>query len=63
YGTAEKSSQSHTGTQLRVAAYGPRAFNFAGLTDQTDMFFTIRDALKLDGEAQPYSTQSRPMSR
>ena len=63
YGTAETSSQSHTGTQLRVAAYGPRAFNFAGLTDQTDMFFTIRDALKLDGEAQPYSTQSRPMSR
>lgn len=47
YGTAERGSQGHTGTQLRVAAYGPRAFNFAGLTDQTDMFYTIRDALKL----------------
>ena len=47
YGTAESGSQGHTGTQLRVAAYGPRAFNFAGLTDQTDMFYTISEALKL----------------
>lgn len=47
YGTAEKGSQGHSGTQLRIAAYGPRAFNFAGLTDQTDMFYTIADALKL----------------
>ena len=47
YGTAEEGSQGHTGTQLRVAAYGPRAANFAGLTDQTDMFYTIRDALGL----------------
>ena len=47
YGTAESGSQGHTGTQVRVAAYGPHAFNFAGLTDQTDMFFTIRDALNL----------------
>ena len=48
YGNAESGSQGHTGAQLRVAAYGPRAVNFAGLTDQTDMFFTIRDALKLE---------------
>jgi alkaline phosphatase len=48
YGTDETGeSQSHTGAQLRVAAFGPRAANFAGLTDQTDMFYTIRDALKL----------------
>lgn len=47
YGTAEEGAQGHTGTQLRVAAYGPRAANFAGLTDQTDMFYTIRDALGL----------------
>lgn len=47
YGTSEVGSQGHTGTQLRVAAYGPRAANFAGLTDQTDMFYTIRDALGL----------------
>lgn len=47
YGTAEAGSQGHTGTQLRVAAYGPGAFNFAGLTDQTDMFYTISSALKL----------------
>lgn len=51
YGTDETGeSQSHTGAQLRVAAFGPRAANFAGLTDQTDMFYTIRDALKLGDE-------------
>src|SRR5690606_23854870 len=31
YGTAEEGSQGHTGTQLRIAAYGPRAINVAGL--------------------------------
>jgi alkaline phosphatase len=47
YGNSESDSQDHTGAQLRVAAYGPHAANFAGLTDQSDMFYTIRDALKL----------------
>jgi len=47
YGTAETGSQEHTGTQVRVAAYGPRAFDFAGLLDQTDLFHIIGDALKL----------------
>ncbi|VXC22453.1 alkaline phosphatase [Aeromicrobium sp. 9AM] len=48
YGTSPAGgSQQHTGTQLRVAAYGPQAANFVGLTDQTDMFFTISRALKL----------------
>lgn len=51
YGNSEGDSQEHTGAQLRVAAFGPHAGNFAGLTDQTDMFYTIRDALKL-GESQ-----------
>ncbi len=37
----------HTGTQLRVAAYGPSALNVVGLTDQTDIFFTIKNALNL----------------
>ncbi|MGC5166275.1 alkaline phosphatase [Luteimicrobium sp. DT211] len=49
YGTADEGgSQDHTGTQVRVAGYGPRAANVVGLTDQTDLFFTIRDALRLD---------------
>lgn len=48
YGTAEADeSQEHTGSQLRVAAYGPRAANVVGLTDQTDLFFTMRDAMGL----------------
>lgn len=40
--------QGHTGTQLRIAAYGPSAANVSGLTDQTDLHFTIADALGLD---------------
>nr|MCW2728794.1 alkaline phosphatase [Aeromicrobium sp.] len=48
YGTAAAGgSQQHTGSQLRVAAYGPQAANVVGLTDQTDLFFTISRALKL----------------
>lgn len=51
YGSSEEADdQEHTGAQLRVAAFGPRAANFAGLTDQTDMFYTIADALKLQPE-------------
>ncbi|MEU0874774.1 alkaline phosphatase [Nocardia brasiliensis] len=54
YGTSDVAgSQEHTGTQLRIAAYGPRAANVVGLTDQTDMFFTISDALGLDRGKKP----------
>jgi alkaline phosphatase len=38
-------AQPHTGTQLRIAAFGPRAANVVALSDQTDLFFTITDAL------------------
>jgi len=49
YGTAAAGgSQQHTGTQLRVAGYGPGAANVVGLIDQTDNFFTIVNALELD---------------
>ncbi|WP_024796958.1 alkaline phosphatase [Tomitella biformata] len=49
YGTGETpGEQGHTGAQLRVAAYGPWAANVVGLTDQTDLFFTMSDALGLD---------------
>jgi len=47
YGNSENGSQEHTGSQLRIAGYGPHAANIVGLTDQTDLFFTIRDALGL----------------
>ncbi|MBO9602077.1 MAG: alkaline phosphatase [Novosphingobium sp.] len=49
YGNSEENSMGHTGTQLRIAAYGPRALNFTGLLDQTDVFYVIRDALGLKG--------------
>jgi alkaline phosphatase len=48
YGTSDNldaMDQGHTGTQLRVAAYGPSAAGVVGLTDQTDMFFTLARAL------------------
>ncbi len=43
YGTAPAgASQQHTGTQVRVAGYGPGAANLVGLIDQTDLHFLIR---------------------
>ncbi len=46
YGTAAAGqSQQHTGTQLRIAGYGPGAANVVGLTDQTDLFGTITRSL------------------
>lgn len=48
YGTAMPgSSMEHTGTQVRIAAYGPQAANVVGLTDQTDLFGTVKRALRL----------------
>ncbi|MGO3362265.1 MAG: alkaline phosphatase [Corynebacterium sp.] len=50
YATSEDQDlqdQGHTGAQLRIAAYGPSAANVSGLTDQTDLHFTIADALSL----------------
>ncbi len=47
YGNSEEESQGHTGTQLRIAAYGPHAANVVGLTDQTDLFYTMKSAMGL----------------
>ncbi|WP_156123966.1 alkaline phosphatase [Enterobacter sp. Bisph1] len=47
YGNSEEESMEHTGTQLRIAAYGPHAGNVVGLTDQTDLFYTMKAALNL----------------
>ena len=41
-------SQEHTGTQLRVAAYGPQAANVVGLIDQTELFTIMARALDVD---------------
>jgi alkaline phosphatase len=40
-------SQEHTGTQVRIAGYGPQAANVVGLTDQTDLYGTLHRALDL----------------
>ncbi|MBI9001336.1 alkaline phosphatase [Corynebacterium sp. CCM 9185] len=43
-----KASQQHNGSQLRVAAYGPGEENVIGQTDQTDLFFTVANALQIN---------------
>ena len=59
YGTAAAGgSQQHTGTQLRVAGYGPGAANVVGLIDQTDNFFTIVNALELDRDLDGLSADA-----
>jgi len=45
YGNSETFSQGHTGTELRIAAYGPHAANVVGLSDNTDLFFTLLAAM------------------
>lgn len=40
-------SQEHTGTQVRIAASGPGADRVLGITNQTDLFHTVTDALRL----------------
>ncbi|BDI23809.1 alkaline phosphatase [Herbiconiux sp. L3-i23] len=56
YGTAAPGgSQQHTGSQLRIAGYGPGAANIVGLTDQTDNFFTITGALELNRDVAALS--------
>jgi len=47
YANDDDGGSAHTGSQLRIAAYGPRAFNVSGLLDQTDVHFIIRNALGL----------------
>ena len=60
YGTAAAGgSQQHTGTQLRIAGFGPGAANVVGLTDQTDTFFTMANALHLDRDTKDLSYKAR----
>ncbi|KUL36803.1 alkaline phosphatase [Streptomyces sp. NRRL F-4489] len=40
-------SQEHTGTQVRIAAQGPQAYRVLGVTNQTDLFTTLRKAMGL----------------
>ena len=48
YATADiTGSQQHTGTEVRIAAKGPQGANVLGVTNQTDLFFTMSRALGL----------------
>ncbi len=59
YATSTGSSQQHTGSQLRVAGYGPGAANVVGLTDNTDLYFTIRGALGLVDDPAEASARAK----
>lgn len=49
YATADiTGSQQHTGTEVRIVAGGPQAANVLGVTNQTDLFFTMGRALGLN---------------
>jgi len=49
YGTREQGmSYDHTGSQVRIAAQGPRAAAVVGITNQTDLFHTMTRALGLE---------------
>ncbi len=41
-------SQNHTGTEVRIAAQGPGAFRVLGISDQTDLFHTLANALGVE---------------
>ncbi|GAA3214349.1 hypothetical protein GCM10017690_28190 [Microbacterium terregens] len=59
YGTAAAGgSQQHTGSQVRIAGYGPGAANVVGLTDQTDLFFTAADGLALNRDLTALSADA-----
>ncbi|MGH7885101.1 MAG: alkaline phosphatase [Thermodesulfobacteriota bacterium] len=40
--------QSHTGSQVRIAAQGPQAANVVGVTDNTDLFHTMARAIGVE---------------
>jgi alkaline phosphatase len=63
YSTAAPgSSQSHTGSQIRVAASGPQAANVTGTIDQTDLFSTMlgRTPSKVSTPVTPPAPAARP---
>lgn len=48
-GKLKTGSMQHTGTQVRIAGYGPGSENVNGQLDQTDAFYVMANALGLNG--------------
>ena len=36
---------THTGTMIPTFSYGPGAINFTGVMDNTDVFFSLKEAI------------------
>lgn len=47
-GKFKAGSMQHTGTQVRIAGYGPGSENVNGQLDQTDAFYVMANALRLN---------------
>lgn len=47
-GNLQTKSMQHTGTQVRIAGYGPGSENVNGQLDQTDAFYVMANALRLN---------------
>jgi alkaline phosphatase/streptomycin-6-phosphatase len=60
---AHMQSQDHTGTQVRIAAQGPQAARVLGITNQTDLFTTITQALGIAAAKDVNATPSAAASR
>ncbi|MET3944882.1 alkaline phosphatase [Corynebacterium mucifaciens] len=48
-GKFKTGSMQHTGAQVRIAGYGPGSENVNGQLDQTDAFYVMANALRLNG--------------
>lgn len=58
-GEDSEDSHTHTGTQVRLAAQGPLSERVLGKTDQTDLFYTMADAMGV-GTSSPAAASAMP---
>ena len=59
-GEESEDSHTHTGTQVRLAAQGPLSERVLGKTDQTDLFYTMADAMGIDASGSSSTAASMP---
>lgn len=59
-GEESEDSHTHTGTQVRLAAQGPLSERVLGKTDQTDLFYTMADAMGV-GTSSPAAVSGGAM--
>lgn len=58
----EEDTHTHTGTQIRIAGQGPLSEQVLGVTDQTDLFGTMTQALGLAGSPSGAASKEKASS-